>query len=97
MSFQMTDRAQALQDDLLAFMDEHVYPAEAVYLEQMRESGDPVFHPPIVEELKVDCGPVTLAATIHSPGPGGPRTGDRLALWVATEDVIVLADEGASP
>jgi len=50
-----------------------------------------------VEELKVDCGPVTLAATIHSPGPGGPRTGDRLALWVATEDVIVLADEGASP
>ena len=55
MSFQMTDRAQALQDDLLAFMDEHVYPAEAVYLEQMRESGDPVFHPPIVEELKVEA------------------------------------------
>ena len=55
MSFQMTDRAQALQDDLLAFMDEHIYPAEAVYLEQMRESGDPVFHPPIVEELKVEA------------------------------------------
>ena len=55
MSFQMTDRAQALQDDLLAFMDEHVYPAEAVYLEQMRESGDPVFHPPIVEELKSEA------------------------------------------
>ncbi len=55
MSFQMTDRAQALQDELLAFMDERVYPAEAVYLEQMRASGDPVFHPPIVEELKVEA------------------------------------------
>ncbi len=50
-----------------------------------------------VEELRVDCGPVTLAATIHSPGPGGPRPGDRLTLRAAPEDVIVLADEAGSP
>ena len=33
-------------------MDEHIYPAEPVYDAQMRESGDPNFHPPILEELK---------------------------------------------
>src|SRR5438270_6229414 len=33
-------------------MDEHVYPAESVYHEQLRESGEPHFHPPVMEELK---------------------------------------------
>jgi len=33
-------------------MDEHVHPAEPVYVEQMRASGDPHFHPPVLEELK---------------------------------------------
>jgi acyl-CoA dehydrogenase len=55
MSFQMTDRAQALEDTLLAFMDEHVYPAETTYTAQMAESGDPIFHPPIIEELKLEA------------------------------------------
>jgi acyl-CoA dehydrogenase len=37
----------------------HIYPAEPVYERQMRESGDPRFHPPILEELKAQarrCG-----------------------------------------
>ena len=40
---------------LLAFMDEHVYPAEPVYGEQMAESGDPHHHPPVIEELKAEA------------------------------------------
>ena len=43
------------QSDLLEFMDSHVYPAEAEYDEQMRESGDPNFRPPILEELKAEA------------------------------------------
>ena len=34
-------------------MDEQIYPAEAVYERQLRESGDPHHQPPIMEELKV--------------------------------------------
>ncbi|WP_286929954.1 MULTISPECIES: acyl-CoA dehydrogenase family protein [Aeromicrobium] len=37
---------------LTAFMDEYVYPAEPVYRREMDESGDPNFHPPILESLK---------------------------------------------
>src|ERR1700761_7343035 len=52
MDFQPSDRSQELQERLLAFMDEHVYPAEPVYEEQLRASGDAHFHPPVMEELK---------------------------------------------
>jgi len=55
MSFQTTERGLALQEQLLAFMDEHVYPAEATYAEQMAASGDPIFHPPIIEDLKLEA------------------------------------------
>jgi acyl-CoA dehydrogenase len=50
--FDISERAYQLQADLLDFMKSSVYPAEAVYDEQMRESGDPHFQPPIMEELK---------------------------------------------
>jgi acyl-CoA dehydrogenase len=52
MEFELSDRSQALREQLLAFMDEHVYPAESVYREQLLESGQPHFHPPVIEELK---------------------------------------------
>lgn len=52
MEFTFSDRCEDLQGRLLAFMDEYVYPAEEVHERQMAESGDPQFHPPIVEELK---------------------------------------------
>ncbi len=55
MDFQTSERAQEYQDRLLAFMDEHVYPAEAVYHQQMVESGDANFHPPVLEELKAEA------------------------------------------
>jgi acyl-CoA dehydrogenase len=36
-------------------MDEHIYPAEGIYAAQMAESGNPNFHPPILEELKTEA------------------------------------------
>ncbi len=52
MDFELSDKASRLREELLDFMDAHVYPAEPVYEEQLRESGDPHFHPPVMEELK---------------------------------------------
>jgi acyl-CoA dehydrogenase len=50
--FAFSDRCNELRERLLAFMDEHVYPAEAVFHEQLAQSGDPHAHPPVIEELK---------------------------------------------
>jgi acyl-CoA dehydrogenase len=55
MDFALSPVANDLRERLLAFMDEHVYPAEAVYDEQLRESGDPHCHPPVMEELKAEA------------------------------------------
>jgi len=52
MDFQPSDRCQQYTERLTAFMDEHVYPAEAVYERQLRDSGDPHHQPPVMEELK---------------------------------------------
>jgi len=52
MDFEFSDRCNELRERLLAFMDEHVYPAEAVYHEQLIASGDPHSQPPVMEELK---------------------------------------------
>ena len=48
----LSDRAQALYDQLVAFMDAHVYPAEAVHAEQHDNSDDRWTPPPIIKELK---------------------------------------------
>jgi len=55
MNFEPSDRAKEYKSKVLAFMDEHVYPAEAVYDAQMYASGDPNFHPPVLEELKAEA------------------------------------------
>ena len=52
MDFELSDRCKQLRERLLAFMDEHVYPAEPVYHQQLVDSGEPHFHPPVMEELK---------------------------------------------
>jgi acyl-CoA dehydrogenase len=53
--FELSTRAQELRERLLQFMDEHVYPAESVYEEQIEASGDQHFHPPVMEELKAEA------------------------------------------
>ncbi|HLF40128.1 MAG TPA: acyl-CoA dehydrogenase family protein [Acidimicrobiia bacterium] len=55
MDFSLSARCQELREKLLAFMDEHVYPAESVYAEQMQASGDPHHHAPVLEDLKVEA------------------------------------------
>jgi acyl-CoA dehydrogenase len=52
MDFSHSPRVQELQARLSEFMDEHVYPSETVYWEQMASSGDPHHHPTILEDLK---------------------------------------------
>jgi len=52
MEFELTDRCKDLKERLLAFMDEHIYPAEEIYHDQLVASGDPHFDPPVMEELK---------------------------------------------
>ncbi|QYB05514.1 acyl-CoA dehydrogenase family protein [Rhodococcus sp. USK10] len=73
--FDISERAQQLQVDLRGFMDSHVYPAEAVYEEQMRESGDPHFQPPVLEELKAEARRRGLWNLFHPhPGTGAGLT-----------------------
>lgn len=52
MDFQPSERCIELQERLKAFMDEHVYPAEAVYEREIADSGNPNHQPHIMEELK---------------------------------------------
>jgi acyl-CoA dehydrogenase len=52
MDFEPSPRCSEFKERLSAFMDERIYPAEEVYERQLRESGDPHFQPPIMEELK---------------------------------------------
>jgi len=53
--FAYSPRVEGLRVDLLDFMDAHIYPAEPVHRAQVEESGDPYFHPPILEELKKEA------------------------------------------
>ena len=55
MDFALSPRAETLRQELLDFMDSHVYPAEPVYHEQIAASGNPHHHPPIMEELKAEA------------------------------------------
>jgi acyl-CoA dehydrogenase len=69
MEFEPNGRTRELVERLGAFMDERVYPAETVYEEQIRESGDPHFHPPVMEELKEEARNRGLWNLFH-PDPG---------------------------
>ena len=55
MDFELTDRAKDVRERLLAFMDEHVYPAEATHRQQVAEGDTPHVHPPVMEELKAEA------------------------------------------
>jgi acyl-CoA dehydrogenase len=72
MDFEPTDRCKDFQERVLAFMDEHVYPAEPVYEEQLRASGDPQFHPPVMEELKEEARARGLWNLFHPHPECGP-------------------------
>jgi acyl-CoA dehydrogenase len=52
MDFAYSDRVVELQGRLSDFMDTDIFPAESVYRQQIEESGDPHFYPPILDDLK---------------------------------------------
>ncbi|MFL9949424.1 acyl-CoA dehydrogenase family protein [Paraburkholderia agricolaris] len=63
MDFQHSDKVKNLQQRLNAFMDEYVYPAEAVFDAQMdaaRESGNRWQPAPVIEDLKKKAKAVGL-------------------------------------
>ena len=55
MDFEYPERTKALIEKVTKFMDEKVYPAEAVYEEQMHQAKDRWTLPPVMEELKADA------------------------------------------
>ncbi|MEU6842114.1 acyl-CoA dehydrogenase family protein [Streptomyces sp. NPDC046716] len=55
MDFAFDARTEELRGKLLAFMDEHVHPAEAVAAEQRAALGSPWETPAVVEELKAEA------------------------------------------
>ncbi|CAN7493772.1 acyl-CoA dehydrogenase family protein [Rhizobacter sp. LjRoot28] len=55
MDFEYSDKVKALQQRVTAFMEEHVYPAEPVFEEQIegfRKAGNAWQPAPVIEELK---------------------------------------------
>ena len=55
MDFEHSPRSKELQQKLGEFMDEHIYPNERVYAEQMFSQDDVHMEPPIMEELKAEA------------------------------------------
>ncbi|HEY8373623.1 MAG TPA: acyl-CoA dehydrogenase family protein [Pseudonocardiaceae bacterium] len=55
MDFAFDARTEELRQQLLDFMDSHVYPAEPVFRAQLAERTDPWAVPPVVEELKAEA------------------------------------------
>jgi acyl-CoA dehydrogenase len=53
--FEHSARSKELQEKLLAFMDESVYPSEPVYMQQMMSQEDPHVMPPVMEDLKAEA------------------------------------------
>jgi acyl-CoA dehydrogenase len=72
MNFAPSDRCQEFSERLQAFMDEKVYPAEAVAAEQLAASDDPHADPPILEELKEEARSRGLWNLFHPDPEYGP-------------------------
>jgi len=77
MDFTPSARTVELHRTLSAFVTEVVVPANAVYREQVDASGDPHFHPPVMEELKAEARArglwnLFLPEAGHGPEDGGP-------------------------
>ena len=72
MDFEPSERCRELSERLTAFMAEHVYPAERVYDEQIRTSGDPHHQPAVMEELKEEARRRGLWNLFHPHTEWGP-------------------------
>jgi acyl-CoA dehydrogenase len=55
MNFELSERSEEFRGRLQQFMDECVYPAERMWVDQLQAAGTPHIHAPIVEELKAEA------------------------------------------
>jgi acyl-CoA dehydrogenase len=60
MIFEPSDRAKMIEEQLLRFMEQNVYPNESTYHEQVETSGDPHGEPPIMKELRAKAKGIGL-------------------------------------
>lgn len=67
-----SERTEKYRAQLLEFMDSHVYPNEAVFDQQMRESDNPHATPPILLELKAKAKEAGLWNLFHPHAEWGP-------------------------
>jgi acyl-CoA dehydrogenase len=51
----LSDRGQQLREELLVFLDTHVYPNEQRFQDEVEASGERHHHPPVMEELKAEA------------------------------------------
>jgi acyl-CoA dehydrogenase len=72
MDFALSPRTETFRTKLLAFMDECIYPSEAVYERQLEEAGDPHAQPAIMEELKREARARGLWNLFHPHPQWGP-------------------------
>jgi acyl-CoA dehydrogenase len=76
MEFGFDARTEELQGKLLAFMDSSIYPAEAIFAEQVAQaaaSGDIWQRPPVIDQLKAQArsqGLWNLFLTLRAPDAG---------------------------
>ena len=89
MDFGFDARTQELRGQLLAFMDSHIYPAEAVFAEQVAAaaaSGDIWHRPAIIDDLKVQArerGLWNLFLTVRSLAGADDQAGELAAKYGA--------------
>jgi acyl-CoA dehydrogenase len=72
MDFELTPRCIDYKERLEAFMEEEVYPAEAIYEQQLREAGKPYVFPAVMEELKESARRRGLWNLFHPHEEWGP-------------------------
>jgi acyl-CoA dehydrogenase len=68
MDFQYSDTVKGLQTRLLAFMDEHIYPNERAFFEEIaanRAAGNPWRPTRLIEELKTKARIAGHAVRAH--------------------------------
>ncbi|SFB40746.1 acyl-CoA dehydrogenase [Amycolatopsis marina] len=75
MQLAISSRGQTFLERLTQFMEEWIYPSEAVYKEQILRSGDPNLQPPIMEKLKAEARERGLWNLFHPD----PRWGSGLS------------------
>ncbi len=72
MDFAFSQRTETFRTKLTSFMDECIYPSEAIYERQLEEAGNPHAQPAVMEELKKEARSRGLWNLFHPHPQWGP-------------------------